>query len=127
MSEFFESRPGRILVLSVAVALIGGSAAALMGPGDVSNLVFSASLFLPIVMNVVGLPEAIEDHAYHAILAVIALPVLLILWAVGIGVTRAYQQHVGLTYLFLAAGLAALAVAARPALLAPALRTAAPR
>jgi hypothetical protein len=54
------------------------------------------------------------------VLSLILLPILLFLWAVGIGVTREFHPEYG--YAWVALGLGALAVAARPAhrvLLAP--------
>jgi hypothetical protein len=112
MDDFFRSMSGRIMLLSVAISLLGGGAAALVGHGEGATLVLSASLFLPIVMNIVALPQAIEEHWYHAVLAVILLPVLLFLWAVGAGITR--ELHPALAYPFLALGFGALAAAARP-------------
>jgi hypothetical protein len=111
--DFFRSMAGRILALSVAIALLGGSAAVLVGGGEGSLFLLAASLFLPVVMNIVGLPTAIEEHWTAAVLSVILLPVLLFLWAIGIAVIRAYHHH-ALVLPFLAAGLAALVVAARP-------------
>jgi hypothetical protein len=123
MSDFFKSTGGRILALSVAIALLGGSAAVLMGTGEGSQILLAASLFIPIVMNIVGLPQTIEEHWGPAVLSVILLPMLLFLWAVGIAIIRAYHHH-ALVSPFLALGLVALGVAARPAHEAPAARTA---
>jgi hypothetical protein len=113
MNDFFKSTAARLLALSVGIALVGGAASALMQPGDGATILFSASLFVPVVVNVVGLPSAIEEHWSHAVMAVILLPWLLFLWVVALGVLRAYYPP-AFAYPFLVAGFAALAAAARP-------------
>jgi hypothetical protein len=123
MSDFFKSTAARLLALSVGIALVGGAASALMHHGDGSTLVFSASLFVPIVVNIVGLPSALEEHWFHAVLAVILLPVLLFLWVVGLGVLRAYYAPT-FAYPFLLLGFAALSMAARSSLETVVVRTA---
>jgi hypothetical protein len=109
---FFRSLSGRLVALSIAIAFIGGGASALMHHGPESTFALCVSLFAPIVVNVLGLPWALEDDWYHAALAVAVLPPLFLLWAVGVGAIR--ESYPGLASPFIAAGLAALAVAARP-------------
>ena len=111
---FFRSTPGRLVALSMAIAFIGGSASALMHHGPESTFALCVSLFVPIVINTLGLPQALDKNWYHAALAVAVLPPLFLLWAVGVGSIR--ENYPVLAYPFIAAGLAALAVAARPAL-----------
>jgi hypothetical protein len=113
MDQFFKSTAGRLMALSFAIALIGGSASALMHHGEAATFTFCLSLFIPIVLNVGGLPTALEQDWYHAVIAVVTLPMLLFLWAIGLGVIREF--HPGYAYPFIALGLAALGLAARPA------------
>ena len=113
MDPFFKSTAGRLMALSFAVALIGGGASALMAHGEAASFVFCASLFVPVVLNVAGLPSALEKDWYHAALSVIVLPMLFFLWAVGMGVIREF--HPQYAYPFIALGLGALGLAARPA------------
>jgi hypothetical protein len=110
--EFFKSTTGRLMALSVAVALVLGSISAMMSPGAESAFVLCASLFVPIVLNMIGLPRALETDWYHAVIAVATLPLLFFLWAVGVGVIR--EHHRELAYLFFAVGLFPLGVAVRP-------------
>jgi hypothetical protein len=99
------------MALSIGIALVGGGIAAVMH--NSSDLLMSASLFVPIAINIVGLPQALEEHWTEAALAVILLPIALFLYAVGVCVMRQYHPEVG--YLFIALGLAAFGMAARPA------------
>ncbi len=112
MKQFSKSTAGRLIALAFAVALIGGGVSALMPHGATASFVFCASLFVPVVLCVAGLPTAVEGDWYHAVLAVIVLPPLLFLWAVGIGVVRDF--HPMFAYPSIALGIAALALAARP-------------
>jgi hypothetical protein len=113
MDQFLKSTAGRLMALSFAIALIGGSASALMHHGEAATFTFCLSLFVPIVLNVGGLPTAIEQDWHHAVIAVVTLPMLLFLWAVGLGVMREF--HPAYVYPFIALGVVALVVAARPA------------
>lgn len=109
---FFRSLPGRLVALSIAIAFIGGGASALMHRGPESTFALCLSLFVPIVVNLVALAPALEDDWDHAALAVVVLPPLFFLWVVGVGSIR--ENYPVLAYPFIACGLAALAVAARP-------------
>ena len=109
---FFRSTPGRMVALSIAVAFIGGGASALMHHGVESTFVLCISLFVPIVINTLGLPQALEKDWYHAALAAMVLPLLFFLWAVGIGSVR--ENYPWIAYPALLVGLAALGVAIRP-------------
>jgi hypothetical protein len=109
---FFKSMTGRLVALSIAIAFIGGGASALMHHGVESTFVLCASLFLPIVITIQGLAHALEDDWFHATVSVAVLPLFFFLWAVGVGSIR--ENYPGLALPFIALGLVALAVAARP-------------
>jgi hypothetical protein len=100
------------MALSFAISLIGGGASALMAHGEAASFVFCAALFVPVLIDAVGLAIALEEDWYHAVLALIPLPGLFFLWAVGLGAIRELHPHVG--YLCVALGLGLLALAARP-------------
>lgn len=112
MSEFLKSFTGRLMALSFGIALVGGGASALMHHGAEATFVMCLSLFAPIVVNVVSLPRALEDQWERAVIAVIALPFLLFLWSVGVGVMREFHPELALP--FIVAGLASFVVAAWP-------------
>ena len=111
MGEFSRSMTGRLMALSFGIALVGGGTATLMGGGGGSALLMSVSLFLPIVINIFALPEALEEHWFAAIMSAIILPVGLWLYGIGAPVARVYMPSVG--YGFVVLGLGALAMAAR--------------
>jgi hypothetical protein len=110
---FFRTISGKCVALSVAVSFIFGGLSALVGPGLPSTFLLCIALFSPIVINMVGLPLALEKDWGHAVIAVAALPLLFFLWAVGVGAIR--EHHTSLALPFLIAGLAVLAFALRPA------------
>ena len=110
--EFFKTTPGRLVALSIAVALICGGASALMPHGVESTFVLCVSLFVPVVINTLGLPQALEKDWYHAALCAMILPLGFFLWAVGIGSVR--ENYPWIAYPAIAVGFVALAVAARP-------------
>jgi hypothetical protein len=110
--EFFKSTTGRLVLVSVAVAFILGGASALMHHGAEATAVYCASLFFPIVINMVGLPRALDNDWYHAAISVAVLPLLFFLWVVGSGAIR--EHHPALAWPFILAGVIALARAARP-------------
>jgi len=111
MDWLSHSTTGRLLALSFAISLIGGGASALMARGEAASFVFAAALFVPVLISAVALVFALEQDWYHAVLALIPLPGLLLLWSVGLGVIRELHPHVG--YLALALGLGALVLAVR--------------
>jgi hypothetical protein len=113
MGEFLKSFTGRLMALSIGIALVGGGASALMHHGVEATFVMCLSLFAPIVVNAAALPSALEEHWESAVLAVIALPCLMLLWAVGVGVMREFHPELGGPVIV--AGLAAFVVAAWPA------------
>ncbi len=113
MGEFFRSFTGRLMATSIGVSFVLGGISALMHHGVEATFVMCLALFTPIVINVVGLPRALEKDWYHAALSVIVLPMLFFVWAIGVGVMREFRPE--LAYPFIALGLAAFAVAARPA------------
>jgi hypothetical protein len=110
--EFFKSTTGRLLLLSIAVTFILGGASALMHHGAESAALYALSLFLPIVINMIGLPRALENDWYHAAISIAVLPLLFFLWAVGSGVIR--EHHPELAWPVVVAGVVVLALAARP-------------
>jgi hypothetical protein len=112
--EFFKSTTGRLLLLSIAVTFILGGASALMHHGAESAALYAASLFIPIVINMAGMPLALENDWYHAAISIAVLPLLFFLWAVGSGVIR--EHHPELAWPVMVAGVVALAFAARPSL-----------
>ena len=109
---FFKSTPGRLVALSIAIAFIFGGSSALMHHGVESTFVLCVSLFVPIIINTLGLPQALDKDWYHAALSAMVLPLVFFLWAVGIGSIR--ENYPWLAYPAILGGLAALAVAARP-------------
>jgi hypothetical protein len=109
---FFRSTPGRMVALSIAISFIGGAVSALMHHGVESTFVLCVSLFVPIVVNTLGLPQALEKDWFHAALSAMLLPLLFFLWAVGVGSIR--ENYPWLAYPFLILGVVALGVAVRP-------------
>jgi len=112
MKAFTLSSSGRLMALSFSFALLGGGISTQL-PKPASLYVMSLSLFAAVVLNIVGLPEAIEDFAYEAILSAIALPVALFLYVIGLGVVTTFHPTAG--YAILAAGVVTLGFALRPA------------
>lgn len=117
MGEFLKSFTGRLVALSVGITLVGGGASALMHHGVEATFVMCLSLFAPLVVNMVGLPRAFEEHWEAAVISMVVLPWLFLLWAVGVGVMREFHPELGVP--FIVAGLASFAVAAWPAHRAP--------
>jgi hypothetical protein len=110
--EFFKSTTGRLLLLSIGVTFILGGASGLMHHGADSAALYAVSLFLPIVINMVGLPRALENDWYHAAISIAVLPLLFFLWAVSSGVMR--EHHPEFAWPVVVAGVIVLALAARP-------------
>jgi hypothetical protein len=100
------------MAASIGVSFFLGGVSALMHHGVEATFVMCAALFVPIVINVIGLPRALEKDWYHAALSVIVLPMLFFLWAIGVGVMREFRPE--LAYPFIVLGLVAFGVAARP-------------
>lgn len=112
MRDFSSSTAGRLMTLSLGVALTGGGVAAVIH-SSASVPVMSFSLFVPVVMNIVGLPQALEEHWFQAVLSAILLPFGLFSYAVGAAVLAAYRPDAG--YALIALGLGAFALALRGA------------
>jgi hypothetical protein len=100
------------MLASIGLAFVGGGISAMMHHGVEATFVMCFSLFVPIIMNTLGLPRALEKDWYHAAISVVVLPLFFFLWAVGVGVMR--EHHPELAYPFLALGLGAFGLAARP-------------
>ena len=96
---FFRSTSGRMVALSLAVASRGRGVSRSCTTGCESTFVLCISLFVPVVINTLGLPMALEKDWYHAALSAMLLPLFFFLWAVGIGSVRenypwiAYRPH----------------------------------
>lgn len=112
MREFIRTSGGRLLSVSTAVALLGGGAAALLGEPSATWVV---ALFFPVViaLGFLGVAYASLEHWGIAIGAAIALPWVLFVYAIGLGVVVNYAPAVG--YALGALGAGALAFALRPA------------
>lgn len=110
MSSFIQSTSGRLIAFSLALALIGGGSSVHLS-ATASLYVMSVSVFIAIVGCVGALQLAVEEHLAASIAAVILLPFLLFMYAVGLGVGAAF--HPGWSYGFIALGIASLLVALR--------------
>jgi hypothetical protein len=118
MGEFMKTFTGRLLAVSWAIALGGGGAAMLIADAGASRLLMTASLFIPGVINIVGLPNALAKHWYHAVMCGIMLPPGLWLYAIGLANLR--EQAPGWGAGLVVLGLGALVLAARGEAGAPA-------
>ncbi len=110
MDDFGRSATGRLMALSIGIALVGSGASTFMTPGSETTVVLSFALFIPIVIMILALPHAIEGHWYHAVLSIIFLPVAAWLFASNIGFVR---EHAGVGLLAIALGVGSLGLAAR--------------
>jgi NhaP-type Na+/H+ or K+/H+ antiporter len=110
MDSFIRSTSGRLIAFSFALALIGGGASVHLS-GDTSLYVMTLSIFAGIVGCVAALQLAVEDFEGASILSSIALPIMLFMYAIGLGVTTAFYR-VG-SYGFIALGIASLIVGLR--------------
>jgi hypothetical protein len=111
---FFTTTTGRLLALSVAIAFIVGAASALFPAGSAEgSFLLCSSLFVPLVLNVVGLPQALEKNWQQAVISIALAPQLFFLWAVGVGAIREHHHNLAVPFMLL--GLVPLAVALRPA------------
>lgn len=108
--SFLSSTSGRLISTSISLALLGGGAASLMQQ-PTSLYVMSLSSFVAVVGCISALELAIEDFPGHALLSIIALPILLFLYAIGLGFVMTHFTSGG--YALLALGAAALLVAVR--------------
>jgi hypothetical protein len=110
MTQFIQSTSGRLMSFSIATALIGGGASALMH-SPASLYVMAFSTFMAIVGCVASLQLAVEEFSAHAIYSVILLPFLLFMYAVGLGFVMSF--FTAGAYAFLALGAAVLLVGVR--------------
>lgn len=110
MSSFIRSTSGRLVAFSFALALIGGGAS-VHASATTALYVMSLSVFIGIVGCVAALQLAVEDFEATSILGSIALPVMLFMFAIGLGVTTAYYKAG--SYGFMALGVASLIVGLR--------------
>lgn len=111
MNGFAQSRTGRLMALSFGIALIGGGASALIA-APASLYLMSLSVITAIALNIVGLPDALEDFPFEVVLSAIVLPVALFLFATALGVITLYYPKLG--FVLVAAGMGSLGLAARP-------------
>ena len=107
MNSFVRSTSGRLIAFSFALALIGGGASVHLS-GDTSLYVMTLSIFIGIVGCVAALQLAVEDFEGTSILSSIVFPVLLFMYAIGLGVSTAF--HKAGSYGFIALGIASLIV-----------------
>jgi hypothetical protein len=110
MTQFIRSTSGRLMSFSIATALIGGGASALM-QSPASLYVMAFSTFMAIVGCVASIQLAVEEYEGHAIYGVILLPFLLFLYAVALGFVMNF--FAAGAYAFLALGAAVLLVGLR--------------
>jgi hypothetical protein len=110
MSDFSRSSTGRLMALSFGIALTGSGIATVVGL-PASTVLMSASLFVPITLNIVGLAMALEEHWFGAVLGAILLPVALVAYTIGVNVLATYRPSAG--YMLVALGLGALGLALR--------------
>jgi hypothetical protein len=106
MTAFTRSTSGRLMTLSLSLALIGGGASALMQP-DMSMYVMNGSLFAAVVAGVASMQLALDEFPSHTVLSLILLPFALFLYVVGLGVMKAYYP--AMAYVPLVLGLLSLA------------------
>jgi hypothetical protein len=101
------------MAFSVAWSLVGGGVSTMMARSAGSTLVFCLSLFVPIVVNLVAAAIALIDHWEEVAISVAVLPMIALLWAVGLGVMREFHYE-GFAWAAIVAGLGSLAFAVRP-------------
>ena len=110
MSSFYHSTSGRLMSTSVATALIGGGAAALMAQ-PTSLYVMALSSFMAVVGCIASLQLGIDEHPTPTIVSVILLPIFLFLYAIGLFFVMKYYPEGA--YGILALGACAAFVAMR--------------
>ena len=105
MSSFTQSTSGRLITLSLSLALLGGGAGAVVG-GVPGFTLLGLGLMLGVVASIIGVAVGIEQHGETLAIYVLMVPWVLFLYGVGTLVAFSYQPNVG--YLLIAAGLAAI-------------------
>jgi hypothetical protein len=110
MDDFGRSATGRLMALSIGIALAGSGVASLMTPGSEATGVLGFALFVPIVINILGIPQALEKYWASAVLSIFFLPVAAWLYATHIADVR---EHPGIAYAVIGLGIGALGWAAR--------------
>jgi hypothetical protein len=113
---FWQTLSGRSLLVSVAIALIGGGVSTFMHGVD-AIVLLDVALFLPLTINVFGLPHAAEKYPHEVVGSLVALP--LGMWVFAFSIAFYGPTTPVLAYLSIALGVASLAWGLRPA--APAL------
>lgn len=110
MDDYSRTPVGRLMALSIGIALVGSGASTMMAPGSETTAVFGFALFIPIVINILSIPHALEKHWQSAVLSMIFLPVGAWVYTANIAFVR---EHPIVAYLAIAFGLVALGMAAR--------------
>lgn len=110
MSNFIQSTSGRLMSLSISLALIGGGASAFMEQTS-SLYVMAFSVFVAIVGCIASLELSIDEHPQLTVLAIIGLPVFLFLYMVALGFVMSVYAAGG--YAFIGLGVGALAIFVR--------------
>jgi hypothetical protein len=106
MSGFTQSTSGRLITLSVSLALLGGGAGAVIG-GMVGFALIVAGILLGIAASIIGVAVGIERHGEIMALYLLLAPWVLFLYGIGTLMALTYAPSAG--YLFIALGLAAIA------------------
>ena len=105
MSGFAQSTSGRLITLSMSLALLGGGAGAVIG-GVPGLALIALGLMLGIAASIFGVAEGIERHGETIALYVLLVPWMLFLYGIGTLMALYYQPSVG--YLLIALGIAAI-------------------
>jgi hypothetical protein len=106
MSGFLQSTSGRLITLSLSLALLGGGAGAVLG-GVTGVTLLMLGILLGIVASIMGVAFGIERHGGYVALFVLMSPWALFLYTIGTFVAFNYQPSAG--YLLIALGLASIA------------------
>jgi hypothetical protein len=112
MNELSTTAHGRLLSAAMALALIGGGAAAVLQNG-MSQALMSLAILLGGTLGIVAVALSIEEHKtpMFTVFAVISLPVALFLYVVGLGLSMKGAPWAG--YCFMGLGLVFAGMAAR--------------
>ena len=106
MSSFLQSTSGRLITLSLSLALLGGGAGAVLG-GMTGLTLLMLGIMLGIVASIIGVALGIERHGGYVALFVLMAPWVLFLYGIGTLLAFTYQPSAG--YLLIALGLASIA------------------
>lgn len=111
MNQILRTDGGRLLLLAMGVALLGGGISCAL-TGDAALYVMMAALFVPVALCVYGVALAIADLPGQTALFLIAAPQLLFVYAIGLAASMKYMPSLGVLYGVV--GLGAVLLAARP-------------